>query len=428
MRTVRRQTRSFALASAVLLALAVAASWYLYRYLAMQQLKNLSERSNAAMTQVLFNDVADEIRNLLAASATMPDEELRASAIVASITRKVALLASGTTLIKVSIFDLTDRIAYSTDADMIGRRKTGNAGFGAARAGEVFSTTAWKDKINTLEGEISDRHVVESYVPIHGHHVMAYRAASPIIGVVKVLDDVSDALDHIERNGLRFLLITTAIMMVVYAGLIVIVWRSEVKVTTAVARAEAASQAKSDFLAQMGHELRTPLNAIIGFSEIIGNESMGPVGQPKYKAYAGYIFDSGKHLLKIVNDILDMVKAEPGMLTADLHVFDARDTLIKIEKLLDQRARARCRGRSGARSPAWSHRHRRGPLAPNRSEYPAQRDQVFPGRRPGDYARAQDARGHRHRGRRCRHRHRARGSAEGHGAVRAGRFLACSHP
>ncbi len=339
MRTVRRQTRSFALASAVLLALAVAASWYLYRYLAMQQLKNLSERSNAAMTQVLFNDVADEIRNLLAASATMPDEELRASAIVASITRKVALLASGTTLIKVSIFDLTDRIAYSTDADMIGRRKTGNAGFGAARAGEVFSTTAWKDKINTLEGEISDRHVVESYVPIHGHHVMAYRAASPIIGVVKVLDDVSDALDHIERNGLRFLLITTAIMMVVYAGLIVIVWRSEVKVTTAVARAEAASQAKSDFLAQMGHELRTPLNAIIGFSEIIGNESMGPVGQPKYKAYAGYIFDSGKHLLKIVNDILDMVKAEPGMLTADLHVFDARDTLIKIEKLLDQRAR-----------------------------------------------------------------------------------------
>ena len=172
---------------------------------------------------------------------------------------------------------------------------------------------------------------------------------SPVVGVIEVYDDVTDMLHHVERISLWFLFFVSAIMLAVYAGLIVIVWRSKrkmveeyarsVNLTAAVARAEAASQAKSDFLAQMGHELRTPLNAIIGFSEIIGNESMGPVGQPKYKAYAGYIFDSGKHLLKIVNDILDMVKAEVGKLSVDLHMLDARDTLIQVEKLLDQRAR-----------------------------------------------------------------------------------------
>ncbi len=81
--------------------------------------------------------------------------------------------------------------------------------------------------------------------------------------------------------------------------------------------AEAASRAKSDFLANVSHELRTPLNAIIGFSEVMRNELMGAFGNPRYVEYAADIHESGAHLLNLINDILDVSRAEAGELTLD---------------------------------------------------------------------------------------------------------------
>ena len=82
-------------------------------------------------------------------------------------------------------------------------------------------------------------------------------------------------------------------------------------------QAEAADRAKSEFLAAMSHELRTPLNAIIGFSEIMKNETLGPVGNLKYREYTNDIHESGRHLLGLINDILDLSKIESG--TEELH-------------------------------------------------------------------------------------------------------------
>jgi len=76
--------------------------------------------------------------------------------------------------------------------------------------------------------------------------------------------------------------------------------------------AEAASVAKSQFLANISHELRTPLNAILGFSEIMKSEMFGPLGTPQYCGYAADIHDSGSHLLTVINDILDLSKIEAG--------------------------------------------------------------------------------------------------------------------
>ncbi len=87
-------------------------------------------------------------------------------------------------------------------------------------------------------------------------------------------------------------------------------------------RAEAANRAKSEFLANMSHELRTPLNAIIGFSELMQQALFGPLGSDRYEEYASDINSSGKYLLGVINDILDMSKIEAGQFSMEREEID----------------------------------------------------------------------------------------------------------
>jgi signal transduction histidine kinase len=84
--------------------------------------------------------------------------------------------------------------------------------------------------------------------------------------------------------------------------------RGELQLTEAKEAAEAANSAKSTFLAHMSHELRTPLNAVIGFSDLIARGILGPGSEDVYRQYGRYINDSGRHLLELVNEILDLSK------------------------------------------------------------------------------------------------------------------------
>lgn len=86
--------------------------------------------------------------------------------------------------------------------------------------------------------------------------------------------------------------------------------KTNVELTTARDKANAADKAKSAFLANMSHELRTPLNAIIGFSEMLSTEIFGPMGNERYLGYAVDIHKSGTHLLGLINDILDISKLD----------------------------------------------------------------------------------------------------------------------
>jgi two-component system, cell cycle sensor histidine kinase PleC len=92
--------------------------------------------------------------------------------------------------------------------------------------------------------------------------------------------------------------------------------RTNARLARALAEAENAGLIKSRFFANISHELRTPLNAIIGFSEMMASATLGPIA-PRYREYAGDILTSGRHLLELINDLLDMTKIEAGEMRAD---------------------------------------------------------------------------------------------------------------
>ncbi|MCK6454018.1 MAG: CHASE2 domain-containing protein [Alphaproteobacteria bacterium] len=109
--------------------------------------------------------------------------------------------------------------------------------------------------------------------------------------------------------------------------------RTVAALRTALQQAEAASRAKSQFLATISHELRTPLNAIIGFSEMIKDQMMGAIGDVRYCDYAKDIQSSGRHLLHVINDILDVTRVESGEVRvedSEIEVKDAFDAAIRL--------------------------------------------------------------------------------------------------
>jgi len=103
---------------------------------------------------------------------------------------------------------------------------------------------------------------------------------------------------------------------------------------------EGASRMKSEFLANMSHELRTPLNAIIGFSEVLKDGLVGTMTDQQ-RGFIGDIFNSGKHLLSLINDILDLSKVEAGKMILDLEPIEVSSLLSNSLSIVREKAAAR---------------------------------------------------------------------------------------
>ncbi|RAU22067.1 hypothetical protein CU669_10285 [Paramagnetospirillum kuznetsovii] len=117
--------------------------------------------------------------------------------------------------------------------------------------------------------------------------------------------------------------------------------RTETELRNAKRLADEATKAKSEFLATMSHELRTPLNAILGFSEMITMQAREDECSPRHRDYAASIYESGAHLLAIINDILDISAVEAGRLTLHFEDVDVESLVQSAERLIQVRAEKR---------------------------------------------------------------------------------------
>ena len=190
--------------------------------------------------------------------------------------------------------------------------------------------------------------------------VIGFTQQSPILtrGALLTFTDGTVGLLEVERS-LTPLIYRTAIAaatsLVLATTLLLIFWmvpariigrtfgrlvQSETDLVLTRDHAEAANRAKSEFLAVMSHELRTPLNAIIGFAEMMMRSSFGPLGHKRYEEYVGDIHASGGHLLEMVNDILDLTKAEAGKLELQIEAVDMVEVADTACRMVAPQARA----------------------------------------------------------------------------------------
>lgn len=145
-------------------------------------------------------------------------------------------------------------------------------------------------------------------------------------------------LARVRSTNANLILVFSVLFIVMLIGALFMQNRHTRELVQSRIHAEQANKAKSEFLANMSHELRTPLNAILGFSEIMTHKIFGDMGARQYDDYAKHINQSGKLLLDIINDILDLSKVESGQLQLNSEFLDLEILLSDTCALVQNRA------------------------------------------------------------------------------------------
>jgi PAS domain S-box-containing protein len=191
--------------------------------------------------------------------------------------------------------------------------------------------------------EINEKPFVVLFAHESQKAILDYLAGLSGHGVASVLNDGREVIGREASGGFLPLFMTIGRLTSSngYCAVIrdITQWkRTEEELRTAKRAAETANAHKSEFLAHVSHEIRTPLNAIIGFADMMANERFGPIGHPRYIEYANDINRSGRHVLDIVNDLLDISKIEAGEMELDFIAVGLNETVSEAVSLVQPQA------------------------------------------------------------------------------------------
>ena len=316
---------------------------YFNRSVSNDQFTSLAEQNNVALTQAFANAVWPDFESFLTGAGRRSAEDIRGDPNTAALKDAVRHLVHGTEVLKIKIYNTAGMTVFSTDPAQIGGDYSKNERFLAALNGQMASELERRDTFLALDGERKNVWVLSSYIAIRPGG-----AAGEIVGIAETYTDVSAFQAELDYTGSLLVGTSAIVLLLIFVFLAAIVFFAErvlqrqhahnIALAEHAARADAASRAKSEFLANMSHELRTPLNAILGFAELITSEILGPVGTPRYKEYAGDIQRSGRHLLGIINDVLDLVQIETGRARVSLDIVDVCDVGRDVVRLMSRQA------------------------------------------------------------------------------------------
>ena len=201
-------------------AVIVALSWF-YRHLAFASLIESETRSNVALTKTFANSIWQSYAHFVRDAAGVPPKELAKRAEVEFLRRDLKDLARDLPVVKVKIYDLHGLTVFSSDPRQIGEDKSGNAGLRRAAAGEVATEITYRDKFDAWEGEINDRSLIATYVPVRLHN------GEPVEAVMEVYSDVTGLVAVMERTQRQIIVAVVGAMAALYALMLWMAGRSD---------------------------------------------------------------------------------------------------------------------------------------------------------------------------------------------------------
>ena len=327
-------TGRFALLGLPIVVLTAALLIGTYRYVVLFNLQVSVEGVAGSMAQIFANTLWHDYRPLLQEGAGMGADAVRADPMTRALDREVRRVTAGTKVVKIKVYTVNGFTLYSTDPAQIGADYSREPAFLAALGGGTSSRLRRRDRFEAVGGPLTDLVVLETYVPARSPE-----DRSRILAVLEIYTDVTEleimVLDRPEVRGAMLAIVL--VLLSAFAAQLWVLRRSEARVllehdrrvraNAELSRVDEASRAKSAFLANMSHELRTPLNAVIGFSDILQTEMFGPIGQRRYLDYAADINRAGRHLLRVIDDVLDLSKIEAGKVAVQVSVVDPAATI-----------------------------------------------------------------------------------------------------
>jgi len=267
-----------------------------------------------SFTKMIIKDTEEEVSKManLIIHSFQDQIELPRGSLSTEMTSKLLDLSRKLGLMKLQIFSKSGETIYSTASKDIGVIHKDRHFHEIIEKGKVYTKVKKKDT-KSLEGQLVSADVVETYVPIIKN--------DEVIGVFEIYYDITEKKERLDKllfsSWTLLIILTVSLLGAIFVILAKAAHddsrrkKAEKELRKAQRVAETANQAKSEFLANMSHELRTPLNAVIGFSEMLRDQYYGNLNE-KQADYINDILESGKHLLSLINDILDLSKIEAG--------------------------------------------------------------------------------------------------------------------